>query len=143
LIKKLGLVAGARATFVGEPNGFRELLGPLPDGVRVSTQLRRTKDYVHVFVTSASVLRRKLSSVVRVLDADGLAWISWPKKSSGVSTDVDGGTVRQLGLEAGLVDVKVCAVDEVWSGHKFVFRKEERQRIRERAQRPRTTQRRS
>ena len=129
LVKKLGLADGMRAAFVNEPEDFRELLGPLPAGVKPTTQLRGIKDYVHIFATRSKDLERKMSGLVRVLEVDGLAWISWPKKASGVSTDLDGNVVRQIGLVAGLVDVKVCAVDETWSGHKFVFRKEDRPKI--------------
>ena len=115
--------------FVAEPPSFREALGPLPEGAKVTSQLRGRKDYIHVFAKNAKVLERKLRSVVTVLDVNGMAWISWPKKSSGVVTNVDDGVVRRLGLAAGLVDVKVCAVDETWSGLKFMFRKEDRARI--------------
>lgn len=130
LVKKLGLKEGMRAVFVREPDDFRQSLGDLPDGVKVTSQLRGTKDYIHVFAIKASDLERKLEAVVRVLEVDGMAWISWPKRASGVATDVDGAVVRRLGLAAGLVDIKVCAVDSVWSGHKFVFRKEDRAAIR-------------
>ncbi len=130
LVKKLGLAAGDRAVFVNEPDTFRAALGDLPDGIKVTTQLRGVKDYVHVFVTRAKDLKRKFERLVPVLEVDGMVWISWPKKASGVATDVDGAVVRSMGLMAGLVDVKVCAVDDVWSGHKFVFRKEDRDSIR-------------
>lgn len=129
LIRKLGLKEGDRAVFCNEPDDFRAVLGPLPEGTRVTTQLRGEKDYVHLFGTRARDLERKLESAVRVLQVDGMLWISWPKKSSGVATDLDGATVRRLGQQAGLVDVKVAAVDEVWSGHKFMFRREDRDRV--------------
>lgn len=129
LIRKLGIKEGDRAVFCNEPDDFRESLGPLPEGARATTQLRGVKDYVHLFAENAKRLEGKLAAAVRVLDPDGMLWISWPKKSSGVATDLDGAMVRRLGQEAGLVDVKVCAVDEIWSGHKFMFRREDRERI--------------
>ncbi len=129
LIQKLGIKAGDRAVFIAEPSDFRAALGPLPEGAKVTSQLRGRKDYIHLFVKNAKVLEGKLQRVVTVLNVDGMAWVSWPKKSSGVETDVDDGVVRRLGLGAGLVDVKVCAIDETWSGLKFMFRKEDRARI--------------
>lgn len=129
LIRKLGIKEGDRAVFCNEPDDFRESLGPLPAGARATTQLRGVKDYIHVFAEDSKHLEGKLAAAVRVLDPDGMLWISWPKKSSGVATDLDGAVVRRLGQEAGLVDVKVCAVDEIWSGHKFMFRREDRERI--------------
>ena len=129
LIRKLGINAGDRVVFCNEPDDFRDSLGPLPAGARATTQLRGEKDYVHIFSRNAKHLGGKLASAVPVLAVDGMLWISWPKKSSGVVTDLDGAAVRALGQAAGLVDVKVCAVDETWSGHKFMFRREDRERI--------------
>lgn len=129
LIRKLGIKEGDRAVFCNEPDDFRDSLGTLPEGAHATTQLRGEKDYVHIFSTSAKHLEGKLAAAVPVLAVDGMLWISWPKKSSGVATDLDGAVVRRLGQQAGLVDVKVCAVDEIWSGHKFMFRREDRERV--------------
>lgn len=129
LIRKLGIGEGDRVVFCNEPDGFRDALGPLPEGTRLSTRLRGEKDYVHIFSTSLRHLDGRLAAAVPVLAVDGMLWISWPKKSSGVTTDLDGAAVRAAGQAAGLVDTKVCAVDDVWSGHKFMFRREDRERI--------------
>lgn len=115
--------------FCNEPDDFRDSLGPLPEGTSATTQLRGRKDYIHIFSATSRHLEGKLARATDVLDVDGMLWISWPKKSSGVDTDLDGAAVRRLGQQAGLVDVKVCAVDEIWSGHKFMFRREDRARI--------------
>lgn len=129
LVRKLGIKEGDRVVFCNEPDDFRDALGPLPEGARATTQLRDEKDYIHLFCTTARQLEGKLAKAADVLDVDGMLWISWPKRSSGVDTDLDGAAVRRLGQAAGLVDVKVCAVDEIWSAHKFMFRREDRARI--------------
>ncbi|MEM9380377.1 MAG: DUF3052 domain-containing protein [Planctomycetota bacterium] len=126
LAKKLGLRANTRVVFVGAPDHFDDLLGPLPDGV---TRLRRPgsgMDHVHVFARTSAELARRLPACVRALARDGALWISWPKKTSPLAADLTGTGVRAAGLGAGLVDVKVCAVDEDWSGHKFCYRREDR-----------------
>lgn len=126
LIKKLGIKPGHRACFLALPDTVRHEIGPLPEGVVESTSLRGRKDYVHLFATKRSDLERRLPTIKAHLEKGGLCWISWPKKTSGVQTDLDGNAVRRTGLAAGLVDIKVCAVDETWSGLKFVFRRDDR-----------------
>ena len=118
---KLGLKPTQRVCLLGAPPGFREAL-ELPESMTVHERLRGRFDFIHFFARSASELRRKLPALREALATDGMLWLSWPKKSSGVATDLDDGVVRAAGLGAGLVDVKVCAVDEVWSGLRFVFR---------------------
>lgn len=125
LSAKLGLRDGMRVALLDAPTDYVDQLEPLPE-IRLTRDLRGTKDFVQFFTRSRSLLTRRLPVIVRSLDWNGMAWISWPKKSSGVATEVDEGDVRRAGLEAGLVDVKICAVDEVWSGLKFVFRLEDR-----------------
>ncbi len=120
LVAKLGLKEGAQAAFLGAPEHFETLLGPLPEGVEVRYDLRSVRDYIHLFVTDARALEARLAAVRRKLRDDGMVWVSWPKKTSSLPSDLDGGAVRRLGQAAGLVDVKVCAVDDDWSGHKFV-----------------------
>jgi hypothetical protein len=108
----------------GEPSNYISLL-TLPADV-VVTWLRRAKsdmEFVHLFATSASQLKSKLESVRKRIVPGGMIWVSWPKKSSGVSSDITEDTIRDLALPIGLVDVKVCAVDEVWSGLKLVIRR--------------------
>ena len=124
LWKKLGYKAGVSAYVEGEPNNYIFLL-TLPADV-VVTWLPRPKsdmEFVHLFATSASQLKSKLESVRKRIVPGGVIWVSWPKKSSGVTSDITEDTIRDLALPMGLVDVKVCAVDEVWSGLKLVIRR--------------------
>ncbi len=102
------------------------LLGTLPSGATLHTRLSPACGFVHRFVQSRAELATDLPGLARALRDDGTLWISWPKKTSGVETDLDENVVRDIGLAQGLVDVKVCAVDEVWSGLKFVRRVENR-----------------
>jgi hypothetical protein len=127
LWKKLGYKTGISAYVDDGPKNYRSLLA-LPADVRV-TWLSRTKsdiDFVHLFAASASELKAKLKSYRTKIVPAGVIWVSWPKKSSGVKTDITEDTIRDVALPMGLVDIKVCAVDEVWSGLKLVIRKEQR-----------------
>jgi len=124
LIDKLGIKAGARLQFVFEPTEFAGLLGRLPDGSRIAS--RGTLDFAILFVKSQSELRKRFASLRDRLESNGMLWVAWPKKTSGVTTDLTEGVVRTFGLESGLVDVKVCAIDETWSGLKFVRRLKDR-----------------
>ncbi|MDQ2676164.1 MAG: DUF3052 domain-containing protein [Actinomycetota bacterium] len=130
LPKKLGIKEGARLCVVREPEGFREALGALPDGVRVSTRLGRDADVIVAFFTRRSELERRLSKLLDALDVDGGLWIAWPKRASGVETDIGENSLRELGLPLGLVDNKVCAIDATWSGLRLVFRRENRDAVR-------------
>lgn len=116
LVQKLGLKAGMRAHFFGPQ--YRP-----PAGVLETTP---PWDFIHYFARDRSLLRKHLRSLKKYLTPAGMFWISWPKRSSGEETDLDEKIVRKLGLQAGLVDVKVCAVDEIWSGLKFVRRLKDR-----------------
>ena len=124
LWKKLGYKTGVSAYVEGEPSNYISLLA-LPADVVVSWLLRAKSDmeFVHLFATSASQLKSKLESVRKRIVPGGVIWVSWPKKSSGVKSDITEDTIRDLALPMGLVDVKVCAVDEVWSGLKLVIRR--------------------
>lgn len=126
LIRKLGLKPQMRALFVREPAGYRETLGELPDGVAERQRLTGELDFIHVFCRDRRQLDEVLPRAKGALARNGLLWVSWPKKASGVATDLDENVVRSRGLRSGLVDVKVCAVDEVWSGLKFVYRVQDR-----------------
>jgi len=126
LVKKLGLVAGARAVALGEPPAFREALGPLPEGVALRDRLRGPADVVVVFVTSRAELERRLAAAGKAIFPAGAIWVAWPKKASKVPTDVTEDVVRAVALPTGLVDTKVCAIDETWSGLRVVWRKERR-----------------
>ena len=122
LPQKLGIREGARLALVRAPDGFAATLRPLPDGVRVTTQARGQQDVVVFFVTRRSELERRFPKLAGHLEPSGGLWIAWPKRTAGVATDLSEGIVREVGLGAGLVDNKVCAVDAVWSGLRFVYR---------------------
>jgi hypothetical protein len=124
LVDKLGIKPGARLQLVSEPEDFAGLLGPLPDGSRVA--VRGVLDFAMLFVKSQSDLRKRFARLRDRLESNGMLWVAWPKKTSGVETDLTEGIVREFGLESGLVDVKVCAVDDTWSGLKFVRRLKDR-----------------
>ncbi|MDQ6870838.1 MAG: DUF3052 domain-containing protein [Gemmatimonadota bacterium] len=124
LIAKLGIKAGVRAQIVNPPADFSETLGSLPEGVTVAS--RGALDFVLLFVTRKTDLARRFPSLLHRLESNGQLWISWPKKSSGAPTDLTENVIRAMGLELGVVDVKVCAVDATWSGLKFVRRLKDR-----------------
>jgi hypothetical protein len=126
LPRKLGLPAAGRAVLLDAPAGFPRLLGKLPAELKVTPRLGRAETYVHIFSTESATLRKRFATAARALDKAGTLWVSWPKKASGVATDLTEDVVRAIGLGAGLVDVKVCAVDEVWSGLKFMYRLRDR-----------------
>ncbi|MCW2922030.1 MAG: hypothetical protein JWL76_1904 [Thermoleophilia bacterium] len=126
LAKKLGITAGMRVAVLdapdehAPPDGYEALLDPMPDRVRVTTSLRGSIDLVHLFVTRRTRLEARIDACRRTIFPAGTIWISWPKKSSGMPTDVTEDVIRDVVLSRGLVDVKVCAVDETWSGLKLV-----------------------
>lgn len=124
LVKKLGIRAGHRVKPVNAPGDYASLVAPLPDGVQVSSRLRGDIDVCHVFTKNAAELARRLPALIASIRQDGCIWVSWPKRASGVPSDVTEDTVRDVALPLGLVDIKVCAVDEVWSGLKLVIRRE-------------------
>jgi hypothetical protein len=126
LAKRLGIAEDARVAVVGPPDSFRALLEPLPPGVRVSTRARGPLDVVILFRERAAELRQRFDRLAAALDPAGGLWIAWPKRSSGVETDLDENVAREIGLAAGLVDNKVCAIDETWSGLRFVIRLRDR-----------------
>jgi hypothetical protein len=118
---KLGIKPGHRVAFVHAPESFRDTLGPLPGVERVDDG-DGPADVVVFFTTRADGLRAAFRGLGARVHPAGMLWISWPKKSSGVATELTEDAIRAIGLEAGMVDVKVCAVDDVWSGLKFVYR---------------------
>ena len=128
LVKKLGIKPGFNIAFVNAPSGYANEL-ELPEGVTINSRSVRRLDFAQLFVKSEKELKAKFSECAKWLNPSGMLWVSWPKKSSGVTTDVSEGTVRAVGLAAGLVDVKICAVDEVWSGLKFVIRLQDRPKL--------------
>ncbi|MFN2514895.1 MAG: DUF3052 domain-containing protein [Pyrinomonadaceae bacterium] len=127
LLKKLGIREGFRVGFVNPPKGFQEELGNLPTGVNISiARLPTPLDVIILFANSKRILRVQFPILAEKLSASGMLWVAWPKKASGVVTDLSESDVRQIGLGAGLVDVKVCAVNDIWSGLKFVYRLKDR-----------------
>ncbi|MFD0999074.1 DUF3052 domain-containing protein [Ohtaekwangia kribbensis] len=126
LVKKLGIKPGFCMFVQKQPEGYWTWLEPLPERVAIRQTLTGELDFIHVFVKERSVFEKEFVRSKKHLKKDGMLWVSWPKKSSGVQTDLDENIIRAVGLEAGLVDVKVCAVDDVWSGLKFVFRIKDR-----------------
>jgi hypothetical protein len=124
LVKKLGIKEGSNILFVNPPEGFIGQLD-LPAGVMIGKS-KRALDFVLLFVKTRREMENKFSRYAAKLTPAGMLWISWPKRTSGVQSDLNENIVRDIGLAKGMVDVKVCAVDEVWSGLKFVFRLKDR-----------------
>lgn len=127
LAKKLGIKEGFRVGFVNSPRGFQKELEDLPPGVKISSGLLpKPLDLIILFADSQRTLKIEFPRLTKKLTRNGMLWIAWPKKASRVATDLSDTSVRQIGLEAGLVDVKVCAVNDIWSGLKFVYRLKDR-----------------
>jgi hypothetical protein len=128
LVKKLGIKPGSNIAFLNAPEGYAEELD-LPAGVTVISRSGKLLDFAQLFVKNEKELKKNFSKYAKRLNASGMLWVSWPKRSSGVPSDLSENVVREIGLAVGLVDVKVCAVSEVWSGLKFVYRLKDRAEI--------------
>jgi hypothetical protein len=126
LAKKLGIKPGQRVAFPSAPDGFSELLGELPDGVSVKSRARPPLDVIVFFTTGRAELERRLPALRRAMDPAAGLWIAWPKRTSGVETDMTEDAARELGLANKLVDNKVCAIDDTWSGLRLVIRRQDR-----------------
>jgi hypothetical protein len=126
LAKKLGIGAGHRVWLARAPVNYRTLVAPLPDGVRFVTKPSTTTDVAHVFTSKRRELEKTLRTLRAALKPDAAIWVSWPKKASKLPTDITEDVIRDVALPMGFVDIKVCAVDETWSGLKLVLRKERR-----------------
>jgi hypothetical protein len=126
LIKKLGVKEGFRIAIVDGPATFLKTLGELPAKVTVVSRLQGPLDLVVLFAESEQRLAKKFPMLADKLTVNGMIWVAWPKKSSGVPTDLLFDSVQRIGLGCGLVDVKICAIDEIWSGLKFVYRLKDR-----------------
>jgi hypothetical protein len=124
LAKKLGIKAGTRVLPLGAPADYVKLLEPLPEDVRFVSRISASTDIVHLFSIRKNRLAKALESLRAKMRPTATIWVSWPKKSANVQSDITEDTVRELALPLGLVDIKVCAVDEIWSGLKLVLRKE-------------------
>jgi hypothetical protein len=123
LVKKIGIKERHRVALVNEPRGFRSLLVNLPAGTKLVKSAEPQTDIAIVFTTSAADLIAKFSAAMAALTDKGMLWVAWPKKTSGVATDLNEDVVRDIGLGRGMVDVKVCAIDDTWSGLKFLHRR--------------------
>jgi hypothetical protein len=129
LIKKLGIKECFRVALVNSPKGFKKELGPLPVKAKYVPAGTATLEVILLFVNSEETLRKQFVSLTTNLVANGMLWVAWPKKSSGLATDLSFTNVQRIGLDAGLVDVKICAVNDIWSGLKFVYRLKDRARL--------------
>jgi hypothetical protein len=126
LIEKLGMKPGMRVYMINPPANYSRILGPFPEGVSVAPLLKGPLDLIHLFASGTKELDKQFARAKKQLASNGALWVSWPKGSSGVKTDLTENVVRKTGLAQGLVDVKICAVDEKWSGLKFVYRLRDR-----------------
>ena len=126
LAKKLGIKENSRVRLVNAPKGFEKELGELPPGVETTGRGNKPFNLVLLFAKSESALKKGFAKEAKKIARDGMLWVAWPKKSSGVATDLTFDIVQKTGLHAGLVDVKICAVNDIWSGLKFVYRLKDR-----------------
>jgi hypothetical protein len=126
LAQKLGIKAGQRVVIVDGPAAYRKLLAPLPEAVSFSTKVDSGTTFIHLFVSERKTLEKELKRLRKLIADTGTLWVSWPKKSAGVATDVTEDVIREVALPLGFVDVKVCAVDQTWSGLKLMIRRENR-----------------
>ena len=126
LVRKLGIRAGERVVAINAPSHYEQLLEGLSDDVSISDRIAANARFIHLFVRERADLEERLSNLRTKLDDAGVLWVSWPKKSSRVVTDVTEDTIRAVALPLGYVDVKVCAVDDTWSGLKLMIRRENR-----------------
>ena len=132
LPRKLGIAEGDDLLLSRAPDGFDSTLGDLPDGVRVRRRIGRDHSVVVAFFTRRAELERRVQALEDALDPDGGLWVAWPKRASGMETDITEDAVRDVALPRGLVDNQVCAIDETWSGLRLVFRRELRDDVRRR-----------
>jgi hypothetical protein len=124
LVKKLGVKEGFRVFVENGPADYAERLAPLPEGVELLKRRAGRVDMLHLFTASRADLARKLAAYLPTMAPDSAIWVSWPKKASKLSTDITEDVIREVALPLGLVDIKVCAVDDIWSGLKLVIRRE-------------------
>src|SRR5262249_20094357 len=127
LAKKLGIKEGSCIYLSGAPGIYTQLFDALPDSVQFHKKVAQTTDIVHVFATKSEDLKQQLKSLRHQLRADAAVWISWPKKSAKIPSDINENVIREIALPMGYVDIKVCAVNEIWSGLKLVIRKQFRE----------------
>src|SRR5215470_14865861 len=128
LPQKLGIKPGLTVITINAPTNYRRLIGAISEGVTFAERLKPDSSFVHVFTKKRSELEKTLSVLREKIADTGTVWVSWPKKSAGVPTDVTEDVVRDVALPLGFVDVKVCAIDETWSGLKLMVRRENRRK---------------
>jgi hypothetical protein len=128
LPKKLGIKENQRIALINAPEGFQDLFNPLPRNTKVVSPVTAPLDLVLIFTDREKSLATHFPLLATKLSSNGMIWVAWPKKSSGVDTDLVFDRVQRIGLDCGLVDVKICAIDEIWSGLKFVIRVKDRKR---------------
>jgi hypothetical protein len=126
LVEKLGIKAGHKLHIANAPKNYHQILGELPNQTVLAKSLQESCDFIQFFTQNRADLETAFPKLKKHLAPAGALWISWPKGASGIKTDVNENIAREVGLKNGLVDVKVCAVDEIWSGLKFVFRLKDR-----------------
>lgn len=126
MLRKLGIRPNERIIALNAPDHYAALLDELPAGATITDRLISKASFIHLFVTARAELEKRLSALRTKLDDSGMLWVSWPKKSAKVPTDITEDTIRAVALPLGFVDVKVCAVDETWSGLKLMIRRENR-----------------
>jgi hypothetical protein len=126
LAQKLGIKAGQKVATIGQPANYKKLLVPLPEAVSFATKIEPGATFLHLFVSERKTLEKELKRLRKLVADTGTLWVSWRKKSSGVATNVTEDVIREVALPLGFVDVKVCAIDETWSGLKLMVRRENR-----------------
>jgi hypothetical protein len=126
LPQKLGIKAGQTIVTIGAPANYAKLVSPLPKTALFTQKIKAGATFIHLFVLTRSALEKELKRLRKLVADTGVLWVSWPKKSSRVATDVTEDVIRELALPLGFVDVKVCAIDETWSGLKLMIRREHR-----------------
>jgi len=126
LAKKLGIKPGSRILPLHAPANYASLIAPLPENATLVSRVTARTDIVHLFSTQRKELSATLKTLREELTDEGAIWVSWPKKSAKIHTDITEDTIREVALPLGFVDIKVCAVDDVWSGLKLVVRRENR-----------------
>jgi hypothetical protein len=126
LVKKLGIKPGDSLYIFNAPERYFDWLFPVPEETSIHDKLKKELDFIHLFVDTQKAFKSTFTKSKKHLAKRGMMWVSWPKKSSNVPTDLDENIIRDYGLKEGLVDVKVCAVNEIWSALKFVYRLQDR-----------------
>ena len=123
LVQKLGIKEGASVLLLNAPADYKESLSPLPSGVKMAKELQDSVEFIQFFTKEKEELKKNFPRLKKHLQPKGILWISWPKGASKVPTDINENVVREIGVANGLVDIKVCAVDDIWSGLRFAFRR--------------------